>query len=653
MSLSRYDRNRGRISRRDTSITSTNRGYAASHADSVPDWVKVRRSVATREDLMQFHDYLSNQMRHIYGTIKADGDELAQDTVKTLKWFDGKLQEEHGKMLQTISQLKEAAEGQTAVTGEQLVHADKVFGEFRAHVGEGLNAHSQALQKSLDQQAVNQKDNESRFDWMSKKIALNDVEKMEMRVQLMNASRRYEELEAVVGERLASYLSDQKEKKRAETSRGRRKPAGRKDVISEGIEEAGGEAAGTPQGDGVDVGMGGMGGGFGGAPPPPGDPSDDESDAEDRRRRRERRNRGDKSPKMEHYEQIVRHIHDKEPDTPTPDPWKYSGAPKEDLREWIGLCEDYFTLRPSKFKTENAKILWARFQTKDSTKAMTFATDYIRRMKAGEHSYESWDRFTEELCAGFLSTQEGPEALSKMQSTQYSGDIAQYCIQMETYNRLAKLSGPGLRDLVKRGLPEEINKMHDLRDETEDDGQFWKDVQWAGKKHEAMERRNKIWRKSDSKGGNGRGSGEKPKEKRRDGDLAKPKHDDKNRVSKSPGGKDKPKGKPLRTFAEATMGIPDNILDKRRADRVCLRCGKQGHACTFCSCKLPVVAAVSTQHKNRNTKTSVKTEDPSDKPAQPKVAATSKPSAPRIWEIEEDGDIDMVDWSVSDEEKGF
>src|SRR5690554_2070758 len=108
MSLSRYDRNRGRISRRDTSITSTNRGYAASHADSVPDWVKVRRSVATREDLMQFHDYLSNQMRHIYGTIKADGDELAQDTVKTLKWFDGKLQEEHGKMLQTISQLKEA-----------------------------------------------------------------------------------------------------------------------------------------------------------------------------------------------------------------------------------------------------------------------------------------------------------------------------------------------------------------------------------------------------------------------------------------------------------------------------------------------------------------------------------------------------------------
>ena len=122
-----------------------------------------------------------------------------------------------------------------------------------------------------------------------------------------------------------------------------------------------------------------------------------------------------------------------------------------------------------------------------------------------------------------------------MQSAQYSGDVAQYCLQIETSNRLARLSGPSLRDLVKRGLLKEINRLHDMKDETEDDGQFWKDVQWAGKKHEATERRNKIWRGSDGKSGNGRSSGNKPKsDKKRDSDPAKPRYDEKNRVSKSP-----------------------------------------------------------------------------------------------------------------------
>jgi hypothetical protein len=271
-------------------------------------------------------------------------------------------------------------------------------------------------------------------------------------------------------------------------------------------------------------------------------------------------------------------------------------------------------------------------------------------MKDGEHSYESWGRFKEELFARFLSTQEGSEALSKMQSLQYSSDIAQYCLQMETYNRLARLSGPGLRDLVKRGLPEEINRLHDMKDDTEDDGQFWKDVQSAGKKHEAMERRNKIWRRSDGKSGNGRNGGDKPKsDRKRESDPAKPGYDDKTSVSKSPGKKDKPKGKPLRSFKEAISGVPDKLLDKRREDRVCLRCGKEGHACTYCSCKLPVVAAVTTHHKARPAGSFVKAEDNSDKPVQPVVAATSRPSAPRIWDIT-DEDVDMVDYSLSGEE---
>src|SRR5690554_3080919 len=96
---------------------------------------------------------------------------------------------------------------------------------------------------------------------MSEEIQLVKMRHMETQVQLLNASHRYEELEKILGERLASYLSDQKERRRGETSRGRPKPASKNDVVMEGNEEAGGEATGTPEGDGVEVGMGGEGGG--------------------------------------------------------------------------------------------------------------------------------------------------------------------------------------------------------------------------------------------------------------------------------------------------------------------------------------------------------------------------------------------------------
>src|SRR5690554_6967385 len=200
-------------------------------------------------------------MRNLYGIIRADGVELKQDTITTLKWFDDKLQEEHQKMLASIANLKTAAESQHAVTGEQLVHADKVFEEFRTNVINGINAQGNSLQESLEKQEQTAKDVQSQLKFLSDEIQLGKMRHMETKVQLMAASHRYEELERVLGERLASYLSDQKERRRGETSRGRRKPAGKDDVVMEGNEEAGGEATGTPEGDGVEVGMGGEGGG--------------------------------------------------------------------------------------------------------------------------------------------------------------------------------------------------------------------------------------------------------------------------------------------------------------------------------------------------------------------------------------------------------
>ena len=64
----------------------------------------------------------------------------------------------------------------------------------------------------------------------------------------------------------------------------------------------------------------------------------------------------------------------------------------------------------------------------------------------------------------------------------------------------------------------------------------------------------------------------------------------------------------------------------------------------------PVVMAVSTEKKTRTTDDTKKTETPeAKKPATPAVASVAIPVHGRIWELP-DEDVDMVDWSVSDED---
>jgi hypothetical protein len=98
---------------------------------------------------------------------------------------------------------------------------------------------------------------------------------------------------------------------------------------------------------------------------------------------------------------------------------------KEDLRSWIDLCENFFILKKSKFKRGETKVLWAQSHVKENSEAAKFVEGYVRALKNGERSYASWEKFKEEICATFLSTQEGSGALAKMQRLQYKGDISQ------------------------------------------------------------------------------------------------------------------------------------------------------------------------------------------------------------------------------------
>jgi hypothetical protein len=174
---------------------------------------------------------------------------------------------------------------------------------------------------------------------------------------------------------------------------------------------------------------------------------------------------------------------------------------------------------------------------------------YVRALKNGEQSYACREKFKEEICARILSTQEGSDALAKMQRLQYKGDISQYRLEMESWNRHAQLSRPGLRDIVKRGLSDEINFFHEKMDDTDDDWKFWKQIEKAGKKQEAITLRNEVW---GDRGGSSKKGKKKPKRESSSGDsseVTKPKYEKTTRILK-PSKDDKTTKKAVRTFVK-------------------------------------------------------------------------------------------------------
>lgn len=137
---------------------------------------------------------------------------------------------------------------------------------------------------------------------------------------------------------------------------------------------------------------------------------------------------GYKSTRKAHFRELFKalpHDSNRVSGSSTLHSWKFSENLKKDLREWLGLCEDHFTLRSRTLTTEKFKVPCARLQTKEGSVAMTFEGDYVHRMKDGQHSFEEWKVFNREMCRRFLTTQEGSETLYKMQQIYHNGDISQ------------------------------------------------------------------------------------------------------------------------------------------------------------------------------------------------------------------------------------
>lgn len=91
--------------------------------------------------------------------------------------------------------------------------------------------------------------------------------------------------------------------------------------------------------------------------------------------------------------------------------------------------------------------------------------------------------FKGQHCRPFLNTQEVSESFHKMQQLYHHGNIAHYCIRFEKLNSPMKANEHSYPDPVKWRLNADLNCLHDLFDDNNDNTIFQINLAWAAKQY--------------------------------------------------------------------------------------------------------------------------------------------------------------------------
>ena len=343
---------------------------------------------------------------------------------------------------------------------------------------------------------------------------------------------------------------------------------------------------------------GGGGGKGGGNAPPDDDPDDSSSDSgshdasgddflrrlrrfsrhEDKRKQERRRRRRLLSRSASPAPATVTQLVSKKPKMVAPK--AYGGDRKEDFRVWLHQVEDYMEYCSEEFTTDSVKILWLSGLLKD--KALTWYQ--ARRLAFKKNNDDdSWATFRKALCKRFKDSFEADKADEQMQQERYNGDISDYLAKMRTHNLKVGLAHVAWRRRLKAGLPEDIvQRVSQYPDPPEDDEDFEQRLEVSGKNYEDFKQESKfrgntheqgaVSKRSKKTNGSGVGRSSGPSatlggSKPRDG-------------PKKPSFQ---KGKIIYTdVSQATQGVPLPLVESRKRQNQCLRCGMSGHRWKFC-----------------------------------------------------------------------
>jgi len=192
----------------------------------------------------------------------------------------------------------------------------------------------------------------------------------------------------------------------------------------------------------------------------------------------------------------------------------------------------------------------------------------------------------------FGPTHEAEKSLREMGSVKYRGDIPKFLPEMENLNIHARVTGIAWRKMIEEEIPEEALRRHSHR-EYIDDGEWLEAVRTVTQMEEDFKERKPL------RGGGPSGTTLGEKRKFEDSKpmemakhvkqqyTAKAKVDPKKKKagerkvkkeeSLAPAGEVK-----HRVWAEAHKGIDEKVVNKRKSDKKCTRCGMKNPAWKYC-----------------------------------------------------------------------
>jgi len=186
----------------------------------------------------------------------------------------------------------------------------------------------------------------------------------------------------------------------------------------------------------------------------------------------------------------------------------------------------------------------------------------------------------------FGPTHEAEKALREMATIRYQGDIAQYLLKMENLNIHAQVSGVAWRKMIEDQLPEEALRRLSTEEYTID-GDWLDAVRRVTRQEEDFKERRGLRGGGPSKRKFEEVKPTVPVKKAKKQYTAKEKAAYKakkaveRKVKKE--GSVAPKGEVKHTvWAEAHPNVDQKVIDQRKKDNECTRCGMSNHTWKYC-----------------------------------------------------------------------
>jgi hypothetical protein len=188
--------------------------------------------------------------------------------------------------------------------------------------------------------------------------------------------------------------------------------------------------------------------------------------------------------------------------------------------------------------------------------AKNWFRDYQDKVQQG---LEVWEiaSFIEALRERFVSDDYQTKAYNELQDLKYNNNIEDFVAIYKRLATKARLTGPALREPLISALPGVIQARLSLAETTNNDQEWYQQVLSAGRSQE------RYW-KSQKKGKT----------------IAKPK------TTAGPSNT-RTQDKKFASVEEAIKGIPKNVVDHRKNNKSCLRCGYHNHNCLYCRMREP------------------------------------------------------------------